>query len=674
MTRWGKGTSVVTLAILFVVFGLSKGGFSEEFRTGHEEVKMEEVVVTATKSEEKVPNVPATITVIKGQSLIDAGVRTVGDALQWIPGIHLSDVTGNGTQFWGGMRGMPAHNNRYYLVLVNGIPRNNASDEFWWFTIPLERVERIEIIRGPASALYGRAAMGGVINIITKQGGHERENTLSGTYGSYGEHRVSGHSRGSLSNLYYSVGTAYHESNGWREINNEFYQTNLFGDFRYDISEAISLSVSLDYTNMNRDAPGGVPIERYNAGEREFVKFKESTTYHKEPNAAATLNVMLKPGLEIINRLYFQRVEENWKNHWIVNNKKDDGLRIGDELQIKYDFSLHEIPNQITVGYQFENQDLDIWRQYGKYYWNSSKIGQIYRDADTLRRFNSAYFQDIISIIPDTLTFVGGVRYDHVHIEYDDKVELLDRKVNMDHISPKGGIIFSPVKELSIFANVSTGFRAPIASNIADNPDLKPEKSLTYEVGIRGFLSDRLRYQIVGYTTTIDDMLAYILAKPRNIIANAGEAEAKGIEAEFEAFLPYGFSAFFSYNYNYTKLEEFVDWAGNDWSGKTPPFQPRHKIAGGLTYTNPNGFKGVLTVRWFDDQWITEANDIKMPSYTLVDVKLSYMIRKNLEIFFGVRNLFDEDYISYGDDLGWGEIYLNPGDPRTFFGGITFRF
>ena len=613
--------------------------------------------------------------VLKGEDLVASGVRTIADALQWVPGVFLTDVSGNGTQYWGSMRGMPAHNNRYYLVLVDGIPRNNATDEFWWFTVPIERVERIEIVKGPASALYGRTAMGGVINIISKKGGPQRGVSIAASYGSYGENRESGLASGQLNKFDYSLGMVHYGSDGWRDTNNSFDQYNVFGTFGYQFDKGTSLRLNVDYTDMDRDMPGGVFITDYLAGERKDVHFEESKTRHKEPNAALIFEKRFGDRITLTNRLYFQNVEEDWPNHWISQHKEDTGLRIGDELQAQYDHNLFGLSNRLIAGYQFEHQDQDIMRHYGIYYWNPAVVGRLYRDADAQRQFNAGYLQDTLSIIPDRLTLIAGLRYDHVHLDWENNLNP-DRSTtkNMDAWSPKAGIIFSPMKELSLFANYATGFRTPVAQNIGDNPDMKPEKVRSYEMGVRGWLLERLRYQLSGYYSEFDDMLAYILAKPTNIVANAGEAESSGVEFELDAYITGGLWAFFTYNYNYTKLNKFVDWAGNDWSGKTPPFQPRNKIGGGIKYEHPCGFRGMLTVRWFDDQWISEANDIKLDAYTLVDIGLSYAFNKHFEVSLGVRNLFDEDYAAYGEDLGWGEIYLTPGDPRTIIGGLTVRF
>jgi iron complex outermembrane receptor protein len=137
-----------------------------------EEQTLEEIVVTATRYEEKTFSVPASVTVISEEDIRDSTAQTIPDLLRTAVGIHVNDITGNGRSFTVDLRGFGETASLNTLVLVDG-RRVNEPDLSGvdWTVIPLERVERIEIIRGGSgSVLYGDNAAGGVINIITKEG------------------------------------------------------------------------------------------------------------------------------------------------------------------------------------------------------------------------------------------------------------------------------------------------------------------------------------------------------------------------------------------------------------------------------------------------------------------------------------------------------------------------
>ncbi|MCI5224215.1 MAG: TonB-dependent receptor, partial [Candidatus Electrothrix sp. AR4] len=164
--------SLGTLALaLTLSAGVSTGGYAqsvEEGATKQERPRqLAEVVVTATKSETEVQDVTASVKVFSQEDLKETGARVLTDALHQTAGLQMNECQGNGEMSMVSMRGMPLMNSQYVHVLVDGAPRNTSADGVDWSAIPLVNIERVEIIKGPASALYGKNALGGVINIIT---------------------------------------------------------------------------------------------------------------------------------------------------------------------------------------------------------------------------------------------------------------------------------------------------------------------------------------------------------------------------------------------------------------------------------------------------------------------------------------------------------------------------
>jgi iron complex outermembrane receptor protein len=630
-------------------------------------VEMEQMVVTATKTEEKISDIPASVSVIYGEEMEASGARVIQDVLHHVPGIMLNDVSGNGTLTMMTMRGMPSTNSQYILVLVDGVPQNTPADTVRWATIPMENVERIEVIRGPASALYGMNAMGGVINIITKKPTPGKEFIISAGYGSYDENKQKAAFSGTAGSFGYNFGVVRRESDGWRDENNHFEQYNTFGKITYDFNENSNLSLNLAYSDWDHEWPENIPIDDYHAGRREDGIYKHGEEKNRQTDDALIYEHRFNKQFKITNRLYSQSVDNEWKAIVDIIDQDLDSLRIGDEIQFEIDHDLIGRENKIVMGYHYEHQDVDVIRRFSEYFL-PFLIGKKMVDNETTRQIHSGYFQDIFHLT-ERIILTAGVRYDYVDFDFGEDT--------MDHWSPKVGMTIKPIEQLSLFANVSTGFKTPTASQVARYSELDPEKAVSYEVGIRASLFNRFAFSVAYYHTDLTDQLT-LVADPSDPVGfrltNAGESEMDGVELELTCFVYDGLSFFANYNYNKSKFTDFYDAQMDvDYTGNYLAWQPKNKVAGGIRYEHPIGIKACLTTKWLDEQYLSNANEYTQDSYTITDLNVSYTY-KRLGASLAVRNLFDEDYATYGENWGGGDAFLTTGDPVTVFGELTCRF
>ncbi len=640
--------------------------------------KLEEVVVTATKSETEVQDVTASVSVLSGEELRETGARVLTDALHQTAGLQMNEWEGGGEFSMVSMRGMPILNTQYVQVLVDGVPRNTALDTVDWSAIPLTNIERIEIIKGPASALYGKNALGGVINIITKAGDTEHRVDLSAGYGSYGENKETVVLSGPLGKdgeVGYSAGLLRRAGEGWRAENNDFDRLNAFLRLDSSLSAQTTAGFSLDYATWNLEYPDYLPIALYEAGAREEVFFKHGLEEHDEFNAALNIEHELNRNLLLINRTYGQNIEEEWRDIVDVVDKTLDSRRMGNELRLVSDNRLWNKTNRTTLGYQFEYEDYNETRQFSQYFPAAAKRGMVFKDAESSRTFNSLYLQDELEL-SDTLTATAGLRYDHVAIDLEN---LLDpagsRDSDFSQFSPKAGLAWNLTPDLSLFANLGTGFKAPVGSQIATNPDIEPEEAINYELGVKTSLFDRAYLQVSLYRTDLDSQLVMVPDEGGEgtfHFENAGESRMQGVEVEADIDLAYGFSLIGSYTYNESYYVDFVDYA-MDYSDNDLPWQPKHKTSLELRYAHDSGFGCSLINRWVGTQWLDNENSYEQDAYNLVDAKLKYS-RGIFEGSLTLRNLFDTDYVAAGENWGGGDIYLTPGDPLTMYGEITLHF
>ncbi|WP_417911721.1 TonB-dependent receptor [Candidatus Electronema sp. TJ] len=639
--------------------------------------KLDEVIVTATKSETELKEVTASVTVLDGEQLRGTGSRVLTDALHQTAGLQMNEWEGGGEFSMVTMRGMPALNSQYVQVLVDGVPRNTALDTVDWSAIPMENVERVEIIKGPASALYGKSALGGVINIITKQGGASRQGEVSAGYGSHGENKQTALLSGPLDGgAGYSLGLTRRAGEGWRDENNDFDRVNGFARLDGQLAEYTKAGLSVDASTWELEYPDYLPLANYQAGEREQVFFKHGKEEHDEQNLGLSLEHELRKELKLVNRAYGQNITEEWRDIVDVVDKDLESRRMGDELRLISDNQLFSRKNQTMLGYQLESEDYDETRRFSKYFPAEAKRGLTSRDAESNRLFNSLYVQDELKV-RDDITATAGLRYDHIAIELDN---LLDpagsRDSDFSEFSPKVGAAWAVNPALSLFASLSSGFKAPVGSQIASNPDIEPEDALSYETGLKAsLLGGRAYVQLSLYRTDLENQLVMVpdaAAQGTFRYENAGESRMQGVELEGDLDLGHGFTLAGSYTYNDSSYVDFVDYE-MDYSDNDLPWQPKHKTALELRYGHSCGFGASLASRWVGTQWIDNENSFEQDSYNLVDAKLTYT-KGQWEGSLSVRNLFDSDYIAAGENWGGGDIYLTPGDPLTFYAELKLRF
>jgi iron complex outermembrane receptor protein len=252
-----KLAGILTLvAIVLLCPGFGEAG--EDRKDNVSPIKMDEVVVTATRYEERISSVPAHMSVITEEDIKNSTARSIPDLLRTQPGIQVSDLTGNGRNFTVDIRGFGETAGLNTLVLVDGRrinqPDLSGAD---WTLIGLHRVKRIEIIRGGrGSVLYGDNAAGGVINIITKEGEafHAGAEIAGGSYDTF---RSKAYVSGSAHNLSYAFSGSYLDSDGYRD-NSETDPKDIGANLNYFVSDKIRFNLSGDYHKDKTGLPGAI--------------------------------------------------------------------------------------------------------------------------------------------------------------------------------------------------------------------------------------------------------------------------------------------------------------------------------------------------------------------------------------------------------------------------------
>lgn len=611
------------------------------------------IVVTASGFEQDIIDAPASISVIPREKLEKGAYRDLTDALRDVPGVIMTPSDNNTSDIT--LRGMSAN---YTLILVDGkrmstretqTNGSTGTDQSW--VPPLEAIERIEVVRGPMSSLYGSDAMGGVINVITRKvpkkwGGSIRlDSTLQ-------QHSASGNN---FQGNFYIAGPIKEDLLGF----------SLYGIYSHrsedDIEEGynrhtnrgatarLSLTPTRDHDivleagaskQVYNSTPGKTLLPSEEESEREFKRQHFSLT-HDGRWSFGTSNT------------YVQREEtENLSRDMTIRNTT---------ASTKWSMPLFD-RHVTTVGAYYSMEDL-----------KDSTTNQM-SDRSTVDRWQYAFFAENEWQITDSFALTGGLRLDN-------------EKTSGTHWSPRLYAVWHLNDHWTIKGGVSTGFRAPSlrqtlpdwgassrGGNMYGNPDLKPEKTLTKEIGLIYNDESGLMAGITLFDNEFTDKITRIpcpecgpvnaQGRSATTYVNVDEAITRGVEATLTAPLSDKLSLTSSYTYTYSKQRS------GQYEGNPLNQMPEHMFNLGLDWKPTDKLNTWMKLTYrgkeSDPTQGISASSTMAPSATYVDVGGSYDVNKTLTVYAGIYNIFDKQ-VRY-DDYGYVE------DGRRYWLGMNVKF
>ena len=445
---------------------------------------LDPLVVTATRQEETASSVPADISVITAEDIRQATATTVPDLLRTQPGIQVKDVTGNQRNYQVDLRGFGETAQSNTLVLVDGRRINQADlSGTDWSLIPLNRIDRIEVIRGGrGSVLYGDNASGGVINIITKKGD---QTTIEGEIrgGSYKTFSSSAAASGSKQNYSYSVSGSYQSTDGYRD-NSDGITKDLGTNLAYYFGDTASISLDAGYHKDNTGLPGSLKQSDFDAGAS-----RTDSLYPYDYADVEDTYVSIGPEITFLGDSSF-RVDTSYRNrNFDSYSHFASGYFEGDSTIQTVGLSPHAIirkpilglNNNLVAGFDFFDSTEDITNT--SLFFDSLTVGNF-----TLEKKNyGGYAHDELNL-NDQLSLSGGYRHDWVTYEFSPSSP---DSANMDEDLFTSGINYHFAKQSHVFANYSHSFRYPVMDELFSfftntiNTELLPQTSDDFEIGLR---------------------------------------------------------------------------------------------------------------------------------------------------------------------------------------------
>lgn len=666
-----KNGYIFVLLILLATAGMA---FAEDKPSASNAIKLEPIVVTSARIEKGLSDVASNVSVVTEEEINKGDAKTVPDALKDLQGIYAYDATGVGAGGTINMRGFYGGMSSYQLVLVDGIPQNKGKDKLVsWDLIPIGNVERIEVMRGPASSLYGDNAMSGVINIITKKPSGAPHAGASFTYGTYATQNYTAYLSGEFNRVGYYLGVSSRLSNGFRE-HGDYENIQVYGKFDYSINDDHNLKLNFDYSastqgtfpwslsaaqivqNRRQSRPG---TENDSTG---ADKFSMDLTHSWDIGASSNLQSVFYYRFDGMESFYTSGLTQNTTREQI-----EAGNTFGLPVRLTTTSEILGMNHSIVTGIDLERNDFDYEENMAPF---QNRLGAPTANYDVARNMLGPYIQDEIRIL-DALKVICGLRYDWIKFNFDDRMAPSNSKDKpMSKVTPSCGVIWAYQKDSELYGNFGQAFRTPTIGQMFTyasfaNINLSPEEATNYEIGVRHHFNERLKTNLSIYWMKINNEIWYDNASRQ--YQNYGRTFHDGVELSTDFKVADALTVFG--NYTYTRA---VDDSDGSFKNKFLVNVPINKGTIGMSIYTNFGLKVYVASTWVGKTYIDSANVDVLGHYNTLDVKISYKY-KWIETFIAAYNLLDKEYNSSGYKRARIN-YFTPEPGRTFEVGIKGDF
>lgn len=651
--------------------------------------ELDAVTVTATRTEKSIDEIPASVSSVS-QDAVQLGSEQLGldESLNRVPGVFFLNRYNYAQDLRASIRGFGARSNfgiRGIKIIVDGIPETLPDGQGSVDGIDLGSTERINVIRGPASSLYGNAS-GGAIIVETEDGPAQPFTELRTTSGEFGFDRLQFKAGGENGNFNYLINLSDTNIDGFRD-HSEAENTQINAKFSVDIPGPSSLQATVHYTDQPiANDPGGINAEdvaedRTQARDRNVLFDAGEALEQTRVGFVYNRDVGDDDGLEL--RLYStQRDFSNRLPFSGAGAVQIDRVFAGGGAKYTLNSELGGLDNQLLVGFDYDRQDDDRTRRDNL----EGLLGDLVFDQTELVTSMGIYIQNETSITENTALTLG-TRYDNIEFDVTDRfLSNGDDSgvVEFDEISPMIGVSHAFRPGSRIYATISTAFETPTTTEFANpsgggfNQTLSPQESTNYEIGVKSRTGDHRFEAAVFHIDVNDELIPFELADQpgRSFFENAGSSSRDGLEVAYATALGNGIDLTLSYTYSDFKFDDFVSDDGDVFSGNRIPGIPKDQAFAELSWFGESGLYARWDAAYFGRFFADNANREKVDGYVVSNIRVGYngfIGDWEWAPFIGINNLFNEKYNSNVRINAFGGRYFEPAPDRNVFFGITIR-
>ena len=623
-----------------------------------EEGGLDEIVVTASRRKTSWKDAGAMVTIIGKKELEQAPETTIDDFLKRVPGVSFSRVhaaeCGPGRDVT--LRGI--HDQKRTLILVDGIPANDGvNGAVNWSMIPKEAVDRIEIVRGPMSALYGSGAMGGVINIITRKPRNANETTIKGGYGSLNTFSATLLQGGMFDKVGYFIGGNLYKSDGYIQaieekeyhVKNARTDVSIMGKAFVKPDDRSLLTLRVNY--VNEDYSRGIRTDNQN-NETTAV----SLSYEREMKN--NINLSASAYTQIMARKVELGARPNYAEH--DHTEYDDVIKVGQLFQT--DFRVAGF-NTITVGLDTAYAMMDKHNEY--------VLVERKAKAQGNQLLFSMFAQDEMKFVIDKhkILLTPGLRIDYSRSSDGKSSDTnpapnpaVDEEYPDRHwvaINPKLSLVYRYDDSTTLRVSAGRSFAAPTLFELYtvftrgpmllfSNPELDPESAWSAEIGVDQWFMKNFLGRLTGYYTRGFNFIgSRTIATNQLKMDNITEVQIMGLDAELRYEINAMWTLYGGYTFNWSTV--ITDEADNSTEGNHLPFEPVHRARLGVVFQYLRWIAIDLSARYEGERYTDFANsdDSRLDHYVSLDLALSGDITSYLRWTVALENLLNVHYDIY---------------------------
>ncbi|PCM51693.1 TonB-dependent siderophore receptor [Pseudomonas fluorescens] len=647
---------------------------------------------------------PASVESLSGEQVRARGDRSVQDAVSRSTGISRTGTPGDGGTSLQA-RGFTGQSS--VMQLYDG---NRMYTGMGTVTFPVDTwsVQRVDVLRGPASVLYGEGATGAVVNVIPKKPFEgEIENHLRVGYGSYDSQQQAFDSGGSLTDtLSYRLNLNRLRSNGWidrGDSSSDFISAAL----RWQATDDLAFTLAHDYGDQRPQNYFGTPL--INGQLRDSLRNKnynvrDDKQHYNDQWTRLTTDWQINDAVSASNELYYLKAQRRWQNAENYNFDADSqqlsrsgyfGIghkqeQVGDRQTFTFKHSLFGLDSQTVTGVDYNRirfqlnsnspfndvlpngQALDLYHPQTGYFESANP----YRDQFDSTTKQMSVFAENRTQLSERWSLVTGVRRDYVHVDRNNLIDDSHSDKTLTGNNWKAGLVFALTPETSFYGQVATSTDG-IGGLISLSPsqqqyDLSTARQT--EVGMKQlFWDQRGEFTLAAYRIVKKKLLTDDPGNP-TLKQQVGQQSSNGLEASLDLQLPHAWQLQANaaiVKAKYDDFSEVVDGQTLSYNGNRPVDVPRRTANLWLNKNLSDDLKAGAGVRYVDARYADMANRNELPSYTVVDATLSWQALRNTTLGLQLNNLFDRQYAQSQYNAGQQWIL---GEPRSFFVTADYTF
>src|SRR3984893_2376128 len=613
----------------------------ESIIADQEEAEAETVIVSATRTDIPLDQSPASVSVIGSQEIEQKQIERVSDALREVPGLSVVQTGTPGQLTSVFARGL---NSAHTQVLLDGIPINQGlAGQFDFANLTTDDIDRIEVVRGPQSTIYGPRAMAGGIQIFTKRGEGTPGLTLSAGGGVYGTFReslqsdggatISSDSSGGRTQTFdYSIGISRLDTDNARP-NNQYRNTAGIADIGYSPGEQLRVGALFTYSNSDTGNP--------------------NTIFNPRPlDNFLTEKWLVAPHVDL-------RIGDWWEHKFVLSY--DHERQLNDPNQDGFVGPTRALFERTTIDYQNDLRPTSWLTLTSGFFYSRVNAGQERPFVLFGPTFISDHTQETAGFVQATVTpitnmiLVAGGRYDH----FNDFGDIWTYRFAGSYKIDK--------TDTTLHASVATGFSPPSSQDkifrFNQSDPLKPEEDLGWDAGVeQRFWEKRVA---IGATYFHNDLSNLIGFNGLFETLNLGSARTQGIETELRATPIVDLTI--TATYTYLDAEKTSSADINQPAGARLPRRPRNEVYVSGSYLWWKKLRTTLSAKWVNarEELRFGQPNFDIEDYNFVNFAAEYEINAHVSIFGRIENLTDEHY---------AEVFGFPALGRAAYGGGKFRF